>query len=153
IRRLSNAHLAGAAPLLNRVPWNPEPLAALMPASASSVLRFVQFRCREDTIAADAAAEPRRIWLLIGERTGFHRAELGRKQLGIAAADAKYNKRTGITDHCGSDSMRQLIGVLIRQCEVRCKLAGFRQQGRECVRAEGLKLIHMYKKRYAILRR
>jgi len=70
--------------MLDQKSWHPEPLSALMPDYGGSAMRLVQFRCRKDTIATDAATQPRCVRLLISERTGFHRPELGRKQLGVA---------------------------------------------------------------------
>src|SRR5467141_4035937 len=137
---------------LDHVSWDPEPLAALISDCRGCAMRFIRFRGGEDTIATNAATQPRCMRLLIGERTGFHRAELGRKQLGVTAADPKYDKRTGVADHCRTDSVGQLIGILVCECEVRGELACLRQQGRECVRAEGLELIHVHEKRYAIRR-
>jgi len=78
--------------------------------------------------------------------------DYARKQLGVTAADPKYDKRTGVADDCRTDSVGQLIGILVCECEVRGELACLRQQGRECVRAEGLELIHVHEKRYAIRR-
>jgi hypothetical protein len=39
-------------------PRPPEPLTALMPDRGGSATRLVQFRCRKDTVAADAATQP-----------------------------------------------------------------------------------------------
>src|SRR6266446_2368229 len=53
---------------LDQAPWHPEPLAALMLGCGNSAMRFVQFRCRKDTIATEAATQPHCIRFLVRER-------------------------------------------------------------------------------------
>ncbi len=138
---------------LDQSPWHPEPLAALMSDSDSCPMRFVQFRCGKDTIATDAATQPCCIRFLIGERTGFHGAELGREQLSVTAADAKDNKRVSVADHGRADSVRQLIRVLVREAEMELELASLGEKRRKGIGAECLKFVDTGKERNALVLR
>jgi len=42
---------------------------------------------------AAAGAKPCRVGFLVGESTGFHRAELRREKLRVAAPDSEHNER------------------------------------------------------------
>src|SRR5437868_4701029 len=93
---------------LDKVAVPPEPLPALVADSLGRAERLVQLGLSEDTVAADAATQPGREWLLIGEGRGIHRPELRREKLGVTAADPKDDQRAGIADDRGSHRVREL---------------------------------------------
>ena len=133
--------------------WAAEPLAALLADKVGGTERVVELRLGKDAVATDAAAKPRGERLLVGEAAGVHRTEFRREQLGVAAPDAKYDQRAGVAEHRGADGRRELIGVLVRETEMRCELARLGEKRGECFRAEGLEFVHVHEERDAPLGR
>ena len=78
--------------------------------------------------SADAASKPGGEGLLVGETARVHWAEFRREQFCIAAAYAEHDQCACIPEHCGTHCRRELVGVLVRETEMRRELAGLGKQ-------------------------
>ena len=84
---------------------------------------------------------------------GVHRTKLGREQFRVAAADAEHDQRAGIAEHRGADGRRELVGVLVRETEMRCELARLGEKRRERFGAKCLEFVDVHEEWYALLGR
>ena len=75
------------------------------------------------------------------------------EQCGVRRRHAEYYEGAGIAEDGGAYLVAELVGILVRQRKMRCEFSHLRKQRRECVGAEGLKLIDVDEERRPLLGR
>lgn len=74
-------------------------------------------------------------------------------QLGVRRRYAKYHERADVAEHCRTNRVAELLGVLVRERKMCRELSRFRKQRREGIGAEGLKLVDVDEERRPVLGR